>query len=236
MSNKILSHLPKLPPIDAATQDLFAAIDNKDIDRTQKALNEGAQVNAVRPYFIASPPNDLGGGDTPLQALCTVYPQRTIDLSILVMLLERGADPSLKGERGESALDIISQRHPGNAKGAIDLLIQHGARPEIEHLRTVIEARSMWTEETQTLAFGETAVLDALWEHLSQNDRNKLDPTWMMKLVPNHSEALSYAQIKTVQWLANHCEDLTPRLQNKIDQRRSTTRPQPNEGASYKLH
>lgn len=236
MSNKILSHLPKLPQIDAATQDLFAAIDAKDHNRVMVALNEGANVNTVRPYFISQPPNDLGGGDTPLQALCTVYPQRTIDLSILSSLLEHGADPSLKGERGESALDIISQRHPGNAKGAIDLLAQYGARPEIEHLRTVIEARSMWTEDTQTLAFGEAAVLDALWEHIPQSDRKTLDPTWIMKAVPNSSEALSYAQIKMVQWLATHCEQPAPRLQDKIDERRAVARRQANEGACHKFH
>jgi hypothetical protein len=238
MSTKsILSHLPKLAPLDTYTQALFQAIGQQDTAVVAAAIAAGANPNAIQPYFLSTPPDDIGGGMTPLQTVCSGYPQRPINLSILTALLQAGADANLPGELRESPLSVICQRLPSNAHGVIGLLVEHGAHCELAHLKTVMQARAMWIQDNRITPLGETATLDALWEHLPQEQRKQLDASWMMDVVPNDGEALSYAQIKMVQWLSNHCQN-KPQLEfSERIQTRRTNEGAPMMGApTRKLH
>ena len=238
MSTKsLLSHLPKLPPLDAATAALFQAISEQNPEQVAGALEAGAKLNAIQPYFAEANAGDIGGGVSPLQAACSVYPQRLLSLPIVAMLLEAGADPRLQGELGEDTLSVLCQRLPANGPQAIALLAQHGVIPDLSHLRVVMGARKTWMQDIKTTPMGEAPALDALWAHLPADQRKKLDPSWMMSVVSDHSAALSYAQIKMVQWLSNHCQEKPqPTFQDRVENRR-TNEEAPVMGApSNKLH
>lgn len=238
MSTKsLLSHLPKLPLLDTSTEALFQAISQQDPEQVANALEAGANPNAIQPYFSDTPPNDIGGGVTPLQSACSVYPQRLLNLPIVAMLLEAGADPGLQGELGEDALSVLCQRLPANGPQAIDLLAQHGATPELAHFKLVLSARQTWAQDIKTAPLGEAPALDALWNHLPVDQRKQLDPSWMMSVVPDHSSALSYAQIKMVQWLSNHCQEKPqPTFQDRVETRRTNEEAPVMRAPSNKLH
>lgn len=236
-TKNLLADLQKLPALDAPTQSLFQAIRARNAEAVLAAFSAGADPNAVEPFFAGRGPDEVEGGNTPLQEALCVHPQKLVDLPVLRALLDNGANPADTGISGDDALTVACQRMPANGADVIALMAKHGAAPSLDHVRSVLVARRGWTEDTRTWPHGEEGILDALWSHLSSEQKQTLDASWMMMVAPDHSQPLSYAQVKMVQWISNHATAV-PKidLQARALARRETKEAPQTGSPSRKLH
>lgn len=231
--NSILDLLPTLPALSPADESLFAAVEARDPTQVQQALAQGANPNAIAPYHVDN--GDVSGGLTPLQQAMSVFPGRRVCADTTRALLDGGADPTTPGISGQTPLEILCQRLPANADSIVNMLTQAGARVDLAAIDAVLAARKLWHDHVRVPGTPEIPMLDCLWSHMDQDQRQAMGTEWIMKCAGNTSEPLDYTSIKLVQWLSNHCNAAAPALDNGADApfaQRLQQRRQPDEEAA----
>jgi ankyrin repeat protein len=101
------------------SSELIGAVYSGDVGRVRAMLDHGAKANRANL-----------SGFTPLMRSVTVPPQ-LVRAEVVELLLARGADPNVRDERGETALDIaVTNRLPAEV---IRALVRHGGKrgPEL---------------------------------------------------------------------------------------------------------
>ena len=231
-------HLPKLPPIDAPTQALFDAIKARDEAAVHQALENGARLDQAQPYRASRDAgSDVEGGGLPLQAACSTYPQKPLQLGIVQALLAHGADANAVGDpaNGDTPLSTLCQALPQNGANAVRLLVQHGAQVHIGLVQQALCAHQAWVDWKGPVQYLQ-GTLDALWDAMPAPEKAKLSVEMLMRVVPDVSAPLDYEQLKRVQWLSTHCQEgMAPTLAGKLHERREAAAATPAR-PGVKLH
>ena len=139
-----------------ATDDLFKAIDNKDVNAARAALDRGAPVNAVAKNIFNI------GNITPLSHAVTKG-----QVEIVKLLLERGADVNYIHSLGGGT--CLTDAAMNGSASIVSLLLDHGAKVDIKDetmgYTPLMYAASGGRDEVVKLLLDHGAAVDMAGDH-----------------------------------------------------------------------